>query len=289
MVIYGRYVEPVEEPVEARRPRPPDSAVVRAMPMILEFFRERPTEVFYLRQVQAHFERPFYHWVTARAVKELVDVRAIKQEARPLQATGEGQVNFLYYPTARYTRRLIQRKLDLIRAFSDESLGRACGRQAEILFSRTLMAKGFRLVEENARAYKGAVWTESGHDLDFIVERDGVGYGCEVKNRFEYIDPVEMRSKVRMCLRLGLRPLFIVRASPKSYIEEARLVGGFTKVFVARIFPFGHMSMVNAIRSELPGLPVDSPRDLPGSILDTFEGWHIRRLRGSTGGEHKSM
>lgn len=197
--------------------------VVQAIPLLREFFGARTTEVFYLRQIQLLFEKQSYHWVTSRALQELVESRAVRQELRPLQATGEGQINFLFHPSARYTRRLIVRKVGLIRRFSQEALGRACGRQAEMLFSRTLMTKGFRFVAENARAYRGVEWSRTGHDLDFIVERDGVGYGCEVKNRFEYIDSDEMRTKILMCQHLGIRPPFIVRGAPNSYIYEAQI------------------------------------------------------------------
>ncbi len=68
-----------------------------------------------------------------------------------------------------------------------------------------------------------------------------------------------------------------MRAAPKSYIEEIRRAGGFTKVFQTHIFPFGTEHFVQEIRQELPGLPVDCPRDLPNTILDRFLEWHARR------------
>ena len=71
-----------------------------------------------------------------------------------------------------------------------------------------------------------------------------------------------------------------MRAAPKSYIHEIwTTTGGFTKVFQTHIFPFGAESLVNDIRLEFPGLPVDCPRDLPNTILDRFVEGHQRRLR----------
>lgn len=272
-------IEDIPEEASARW----DPKVEEAVP-VLEAHFQAQRQVFYLRQLQVMFEKKFFHWITAKAVRQLVAADRVKLEVQPLLPLGAGVVNFLFHPSVRYWRRDVNRKLGLIRRFSTEDVGRACGRQAEILFSRVLMMKGFTFVAENARAYGGQEWTETGHDLDFIFARDGIAYGCEIKNRFEYIERDELEIKMAMCHTLGLRPLFIVRAAPGSYIHTVQLAPGFTKVFVSHIYPFGYMDLVKAIKAEFDGMPVDSPRDLPATILDSFVAWHMAHPVAPAGG-----
>jgi hypothetical protein len=259
---------------------PRDQAIDAAKGEIESFFQEksRRTRVYYLTQLQVIFERDFFHWITGKAVTELVNEGRLSHSFGVLQQNpGEqgSRVRFIFHPSCRSTKRQIVRKIKLIRKFSAENVGRAAGRQAEILFSRSLMRGGFKLVEENTKEYNGRVWTETAHDLDYVFEADGLAYGCEIKNRFEYIPHVELQIKVKICRHLGIIPLFIVRWAPKSYIEEvARSGEGFTLVFQTHIYPQGLEDLITEIKNEFEGLPVDCPKDIPGSILNRFLAWH---------------
>lgn len=260
---------------------PRDPVIDEARAAVEDYTNKNQMTVCYLKQFQVIFERTFYHWITAKAISELVTAGLLRDRLLPLHEHPEGRtatVRFIFHPRNRYTKRVIQKKLNLIRRFSTEEIGRACGRHAEILFSRALLAKGFRLITEKARTYQDREWTETGHDLDFIFERDGFAYGCEIKNRFEYIDREEMHIKMRMCKHLGVTPLFIMRAAPKSYLYEIWQGRGFFKIFQTHIFPYGFESLVQEIREEFVGLPVDCPRDLPNTILDRFVELHTQRL-----------
>jgi len=138
---------------------------------------------------------------------------------------------------------------------------------------------GFNFIAENAREYQGQRWEESSNDLDYIFERDGRVYGCEIKNRFGYMQRTEIALKMRICRHLGVTPLFIVRMAPRSYVEEVRTAGpGFTLIFQTHIYAEGHRDLVENIKKEFKGLPVDSPKDLPGSIINRFLKWHQRQL-----------
>jgi len=37
-------------------------------------------------------------------------------------------------------------------------------------------------VARKVRTWNKKKWEKSGHDLDFVLERDGIAYGCEIKN-----------------------------------------------------------------------------------------------------------
>ena len=139
------------------------------------------------------------------------------------------------------------------------------------------MGRRFLACGEDIREYRGKKWDETEHNLDFIIERDDVAYGCEVKNRWGYIERGELEVKLRMCRHLGVRPLFIMRGSPKSYNKLVIDEGGYTLVFVAHLYPFGMGELVRKVREELT-LEADSPRAIPAGIIDRFMKWHRKNV-----------
>ena len=109
--------------------------------------------------------------------------------------------------------------------------------------------------------------------MDYIFEKDGIFYGCEVKNTLPYIDKNELEVKIKICNFLKIRPLFIMRFAPKSYIEVIRKEGGFAMIFETKIFELGQKELVDKIKRVI-GLPVDCPREIPDGIIKRFENWH---------------
>ena len=85
-----------------------------------------------------------------------------------------------------------------MRGFSTPEFGRALGQQGEILFDAALPTKGFLPRAWNTRAWNDREWTETAHNFDRIFERDGVGYGAEIKNTLVYIPSDELDIKLRM-------------------------------------------------------------------------------------------
>jgi hypothetical protein len=125
------------------------------------------------------------------------------------------------------------------------------------------------------KAWGGRTWGLTDHDLDRVFERDGVAYGAEIKNTLDYIEQSELAVKIRMCEALRLRPLFIVRTAPKSYIEQVRLAGGFTLVFKYQLYPHGQEELARRVQEELD-LPVDCPARLEEGTAQRFLKWHLR-------------
>jgi hypothetical protein len=267
-----------EEPQEYPR----DEVIDEAKAAIERFFKgtEQRETVFYIMQLEVIFENDFYHWITYKAIDELVYERRLRDELQPLHKEHQqAKVRFIFHPSCRSTKRQIKRKLDLIRRFSAEDVSRGCGRYAEILFSRGLMISGFKFIAENTRQYQNRKWDATTHDLDYIFERDERAYGCEIKNRFEYMRSDEIALKIQICRHLGLIPLFIVRAAAKSYVNTVWTTSkGFTLIFQTHIYTEGHRDLVERIKQEFKGLPVDCPKDLPGSIVNRFLKWHRKQL-----------
>lgn len=254
-----------------------DPKVIEAKRRLTSFIENHKTEVFYMKQVEIIFEKEFFHWITARAINELIDEGELSFKEEPL-ARGT-RVKFLFHPSLRYHKRQINRKIKVIRKYSIPMIARAVGRQAEVLFFNALVARGFIPKGQNVKRYEGKEWTRTGHDLDFILERDGKVYGCEVKNTFDYIDREELGIKLEICEYLGLIPLFIMRFAPKSYIHDLiNKKGGFALLFETQIYPFGQEALVKEIK-EVLGLPVDCPASIPSGIIDRFEKWHKKRVK----------
>ena len=118
---------------------------------------------------------------------------------------------------------------------------------------------------------------ETDHNLDFIFEKDGVGYGVEVKNTLGYMDYKEFQTKIRLSLFLGLRPVFVARMLPKSWMNELIGQGGFGLILKYQLYPWSHRELARRVAGDL-GLPVDAPRALADGTMRRFMTWHTKRL-----------
>ncbi len=254
--------------------RPRDAAIDRAKQAIEELLGERSREVFYGRQVEILLERRFFHWITSFALRELIGEGEIGRERVELEAGGNVWVQFVFSRGHRYRRRQISRAIGIIREFS--RVAGASGSYAEVLFQLGFLKKGFELLDEGVNEYEGKVWRKSGHDLDFVIKRDGVVYGVEVKNRLDYIEKRELVLKLEMCDALGLVPLFVMRQAAKSYNHMVIERGGYALLFGTQIYPPGQEKLVERMR-EVLGLPAVCSREIPEGFMERFLRWHKKK------------
>jgi hypothetical protein len=211
---YDEYIyEDYEEP-----PRPRDSKIDEAKKVLLrEYFPEKGTQVYYGRQLEIWLEKQFFHWITKKALNELFKEGLIGFVA---ERAGHHKAHFYYPRRHRYPRRQIKQTLDLIAEFSDPLFTRAVGNHGELLADSGFANIGFRILQRKVSEVEGKHWTKSNHDLDRLIQRDGLRYGVEIKNQLGYIDQTEFQTKLDMCRYFGVRPLFITRMMPKSYAYE---------------------------------------------------------------------
>jgi hypothetical protein len=265
--------EPDIEEEEEQRPR--DAAVDRAKDAIRAFFDRERANVFYKQQLEVIFEDIFFHWVTSRALSELAAEGHLAVEA--LELPGVGRIALFHTTTHRYWRRQAEDVIALVGRFSAPAFTAGLGAQGELMFDAALPTVGFMPTARKVRSYGGKNWEESENDLDRVFERDGIAYGAEIKNTLKYIPRKELTVKTKMCQHLGLRPLFIVRAAPKSYINEVRLLGGFTLVFKYQLYPFGQKHFADEVHEALR-LPTDSPSRIADGTVQRFCNWHLNTL-----------
>jgi hypothetical protein len=254
---------------------PPDPKAEEAVSHLRDFFGTHKEAVYFSRQLEVMHEDRWFHWITNRGLARLVEEGLIKAEQRTL-STG-GKIVLLWHKAHRYYRRDAKRLVALVDEYANPNIGSAIGLNAELLVLEGFAKQEFVTRGRNTRAFKGREWPGSGHDLDFIFERDGIAYGVEVKNKLGYMDYDELRTKVRLCRHLGIRPLVVARMLPKSWIKEIVDANGFALIMKWQLYPYTHKELARRVKLEL-GLPVDAPKALEEGTVARFEKWHRQSL-----------
>jgi hypothetical protein len=242
----------------------------RARARVLAHFEDHPEAVFYSRQLEVLYENEYFHWVTNRAVHRLIAEGRILTETRQL-AIGSS-IKLLWNRKYRFYRRAAAEVFDLVNRYSSAASEGSLGMQGEALVLRAFAREQFVLRGEGTNTYEGRTWEESGHDIDFIFERDGFSYGVEVKNTLGYLDYDEFSKKMRLCHHIRVRPVFAVRALPRSWANALIQSGGYAMIMRYQFYPWTQRELAKEINEKL-GLPVDSPRRIADGTMEKFENW----------------
>lgn len=268
---YNNY-EPEPEELGYEYDSHKDPKLPLAKKALKEFLLQNKNKVFYSRQLEVKFERNFYHWITNTAIRELFGTESfLRCEEATLSVPEKTAIKFYFHKNLRYHNRLIKKSLELIKEYSQPEISQAIGERAELLFGSEFHKYGFELHGKHTNEFKDKKWKKTDHNLDFIISRNGIPYGCEIKNTLDYISRDELNTKLEMCKFLGIVPLFIVRMSP--YIEKVRIEGGFTLIFEWQLYPPYFKDLVKRIKNT-PGLKVDCPKELYDSTFKRFVNWH---------------
>jgi len=229
-----------------------------------------PNSPYHKIQIEVVFEGKYFHWVTNRAIDELVSDGFLKLEKRNI-------AHFVYKSGIRYIRREINRRCKIIERYSDPVITRAIGEYAEMLFSFMFQLNGFKIVGENTNEYRELRWDRTKHDLDFIVEKNSIAYGVEVKNTLSYMEENEFEAKLEMCKFLGLTPLWILRNAPAVQFEKMKPYNGFILKFKAQIYPPGQAPLVRDMWEKMR-LPASIWKEVPEKLVNLFLRQHNRRI-----------
>lgn len=183
----------------------------------------------------------------------------------------------LWHKSYRYFRRTATRLIELVENYSDPNIGAALGLHGETMVLEGFARSEFVMKGRHTRKYAGKEWIRSEHNLDFIFERDSVVYGVEVKNTLGYMDYKEFSVKVELCEFLNIRPVFVVRMIPKSWIRELISAGGFALIFKYQLYPWSHRELAKRVANQL-NLPVDAPKTLEEGTMARFLRWHEKQM-----------
>jgi hypothetical protein len=154
----------------------------------------------------------------------------------------------------RYYKRDAGKLVGLIEEYANPNIGGAVGLHGEHMVLEGFAKREFVLRGRNTNEVRGKKWAASAHDLDFIFERDGIGYGVEVKNTLGYMDYGELTTKIKLCSQLGIRPVFVARMLPGNWITEIDAAGGFALILKYQLYPLAQAmsrSVLNEARQRL--------------------------------------
>lgn len=252
-----------------------DPKETEATEQLKVFFDEHRKRVFFSRQVEVLHEEKYFHWITNRALRNLIAMRSLQTEQRRL-ASG-GTIKLLWHRSYRYYRRSAADVVKLVEAYADPDIGAELGLHGERMVLEGFAEAQFIMRGRNTNTFQDKTWIESQHDLDFIFEKDGLAYGVEVKNTLRYMDYEEFQIKIRLCQQLGIRPLFVVRMIPRTWVRELVQAGGFALILKYQLYPSAHKPLAKQIARELQ-LPVDAPRRLAEGTMQRFLQWHVRNV-----------
>ncbi len=231
-------------------------------------FEITPDSVYHIAQLWVLFEDSHFHFRTQRAIRDLRSQGFLSE--REVKISGTTRSLVVWRSNVRYVERAIKAHVDLMTEYSAPTLTKATGDYAETLVLLGLSRLQLSLISRNSNSYKGKTWTETEHDLDFIMEKDGSGFGVEVKNTWDYIPTDELDVKLRLCEYLGLRPLFVVRHRHSGQWDLVRKKGGMLYIFKSKIFPPGYNQLTQSIWQQMR-LPVAAWNDWPRQFYPTLE------------------
>ena len=250
---------------------PPDPKTQEVKRILFNEFRENPRKVYYQRQLEVRHEKGYYHWLTDRALKELGDEEKIRVSFHQIRV-GEysDRLKIMTIYSNRYFRRAATKVAELVEEYCSPDITQDVGLFAQEMFKVAYARYGYKLVKEDVKDFNGKTWGKSKKNLDFVIEKSGRFFGCEVKNKLGYIDKDELDEKIEMCIFFGIIPIFIMRYSPTVWNDEVFKNGGFVQIFETQIFSPGRRKLVNRLKEEL-GLPVLSSERIPDSIMERID------------------
>jgi len=179
------------------------------------------------------------HQVTDAAIKRLEASGKIEPTRPPGRRPNTyvaGQYAHIFYKKGEmeYGRlpEIMKEKIDLSRFIM--GLSSYAGFYAQNLWLEAFRAKSFDFLEENVSEFEGNSAGVEG-DIDFIVRKDGILFGVEVKNGFSYA--YDIKNKFRIAVELKTVPFFVVRGLPFRIREWITDNGGLVLPYGSSIYP----------------------------------------------------
>jgi len=158
--------------------------------------------------------------------------------------------------------------------YSHPRIADILGRHLHALVRIELKIHGFNVKEEGrVNSYKNKKWTETKHNLDILAENQerNLVVGVEVKNSLDIMDKTEIMTKIKLCRKLKIIPIFACRwIEPyRSYIIEE---GGFPWQFKMQMFPIGFERFVLEMKRRF-GFPMAVSSEIPEKSVRELENW----------------
>ncbi len=102
-----------------------DTEEDKARARLLAHFIDNPEKVFYSRQLEVLFEREYFHWVTNRALRRLIEEGQLLNETRRLDIGSE--IKLVWHKSFRFYKRAATEVFDLVNRYTNSATDGALG------------------------------------------------------------------------------------------------------------------------------------------------------------------
>jgi hypothetical protein len=272
----------VEDDFEFYEEEKGDKDVERAKPYIEDIVTQQ--KVVTDREVKVRLEDKFFPWVIGRALLSMESEGILRKVGYPGRRSKGMPESFYTLSGMEYHRIIgvIERKRQVSVGINSILTGYApAGTHAEDLFAKAFQSLDFKIHARDASEFEGrrvqGIKGKEPPNLDFIVERNGIIYGVDVKNwiRYEYTTRKEVIFKVNLALQLRVVPFIIARYVDKDTIFlEVIQKGGICYPYKTLLVPPSFDSLAMEAGSLL-GYPVLAVEWLPTYKVKWIEKLHL--------------
>lgn len=231
-----------------------------------------PNSPYHRKQIEVIFENKYDHWDVNNIVDKLIEEGFLRLEKTKF-------ANFVFRSDIRYYTREVKRRCKIIERYGSPTITKAIGKWCEKLVEYMFRLNGFEILEREENKFQDKSWTKTRHNLDFIVGRDCIAYGVEVKNTLPYMEIDEFSNKLEMCKYLELVPLWILRNAPEVQFNTMKANSGFILPFKSQIYPYGQEPLTKEIWTKMR-LPVTVKAEMPQKTANSLNWLHKKIISG---------
>lgn len=243
------------------------------------------------RELKVRLEKDIFPWITGRALNAMVRegiVRRVGFVGRKTKGKRIPESFFTLYGTE-YNKIVarLEEKREISRDINAQLTAHAiAGTHAENLFEKAFGELGFKILGRNMSKFRGKevkarVEDRQPPDLDFIITKDNVYYGVDIKNwiKYEAATRFDVIKKVKCALDLEVTPFIIARYVDKDTIyNEIFKKGGICYPYGTLLFPPSLDSLADKAR-DLLGYPILALDTLPKYKVSWIDKLHEDNIR----------
>jgi len=228
--------------------------------------------------IQIQLEEEFPFWRVNYGLEKLVKNGTLTSVRFSIPEKREARFFFPKVLLENSNRDLMDKKMKRagywINRYSNKMVTNMLGKHLQALVKGELRAQGFEIKEhKNLRGYDEVVLDNVEESLDLIAlkKRKNLKLGLEIKNMLPMITKDEIVTKIDMCKRLRLTPVFACRWI-EPYRKDIEKSGGFVWQFKYQLYPLGQKKFVETIRKRFK-FPIQIASELPEKAVKDFEKW----------------
>jgi hypothetical protein len=258
------------------------NAEVRILDVVLQH------QVVSDRELKVRLEHDFFPWVVGRVANKLIRDGKIMLVKPPGRKGRMGTPdNFYMDLSVKYEDilRLLLKKRK-VSAYVNSLLTRLspAGFHAEDVFEMAFNSLRFKILGRDVSEFEGrrvsGVEGKEPPNLDFIIEKNNLTYGVDIKNwiKYEFATIPEVMDKVRLAIELDVIPFICARYVDKDTFYKIVRIPGTVYQYRSLILPPEFRDLAHEANALL-GYPILADDVLPSYKLDFISKLHDTMLK----------